>query len=73
MTGVSDTRDRVIRLEARVEQLTRDVAGMDGKVSEIHALLQQARGARWIVIVLWVGLGALLGDLLSMAGWPLIN
>lgn len=70
MSDAKDTRDRVIRLEARVEQLTRDIAGMDGKVTEIYALLQQARGARWILVALWIGAGALLGELLSMPAWP---
>ena len=70
MSGGNDTRDRVIRLEARLEQLTRDVAGMDGKVTEIYALLQQARGARWVIVALWVGAGALLGELLALPAWP---
>ena len=69
MSGGTDTRDRVIRLEAQVEQLTRDVAGMDEKVSEIHTLLQQARGAKWMLVLLWIALGALLADLGAMMGW----
>ena len=65
MTPETDTRDRVIRLEAKVEQLTRDIAGMDAKVTEIYALLQQARGARWMLIVVWLVAGALLGKIAS--------
>jgi hypothetical protein len=72
MNTANDTRDRVIRLEAKVEQLTRDVAGMDGKVTEIYALLQQAKGARWILVALWIGAGALLGELVSIPAWPAI-
>ena len=60
----------MIRLEARLEQLTRDVAEMDVKVTEIYALLQQARGARWILVALWVGAGALLGEFLAIPSWP---
>ena len=70
MNDGTDTRDRVIRLEARLEQLTRDVAEMDVKVTEIYALLQQARGARWILVALWVGAGALIGELLAIPSWP---
>jgi len=70
MSNGNDTRDRVIRLEAKVEQLTHDVAGMGGKVTEIYALLQQARGARWVVIALWVVAGALLGELFALPAWP---
>ena len=47
-----------------------DVAEMDVKVTEIYALLQQARGARWILVALWVGAGALLGELLAIPSWP---
>ena len=60
-----DTRDRVIRLEANVEQLTRDIAGMDAKVTEIYTLLQQAKGARWMLIVIWLAAGAVLGRMIS--------
>jgi len=65
----TDTRDRVIRLEAKVEQLTVDIAGIDAKVTEIYTLLQQAKGAKWILIVIWLAAGALLGKLLSVAPW----
>ncbi len=64
-----DTRDRVIRLEAKVEQLTRDIAGMDAKVTEIYTLLQQAKGARWLLIVIWLAAGAVIGKLLAAAPW----
>ena len=70
MTLETDTRDRVIRLEAKVEQLTLDIAGMDAKVTEIYALLQQARGARWMLIVIWLGAGAVVGKLMSIVPWP---
>ena len=70
MTLETDTRDRVIRLEEKVEQLTRDIAGMDAKVTEIYALLQQARGARWMLIVIWLGAGAVLGKVMSVLPWP---
>lgn len=56
MTPEVDTRDRVIRLEAEVEGLKKTVDGMSAKVSEMHAILQQAKGARYIVVVA-AGLG----------------
>lgn len=55
-TPVQDTRDRVIRLEGKVEQLEKTIEGMDTKVSEMHELLIQAKGARWMLMFL-VALG----------------
>ena len=50
MTIESDTRDRVIRLEAEVEALSGKVTSMDAKVTAMHELLLQAKGARWFLI-----------------------
>lgn len=56
MSDVTDTRDRVIRLESETAHLTRTVSGMSVKVDEMHQLLQQGRGARWM-LYLMVGSG----------------
>lgn len=56
----TDTRDRLIRLEAkfeakfehfeaRFEHLEKANAVTDQKVTEMHDLLMQARGARWMI------------------------
>jgi len=50
MSVETDTRDRVIRLEAEVEQLTKSFAETAHKVNEMHDLLLQAKGARWVII-----------------------
>ncbi|AWC25348.1 hypothetical protein CO731_04843 [Aminobacter sp. MSH1] len=50
MSTETDTRDRVIRLEAEVGALTKQVASMDSKVTEMHGLLLQAKGVRWFII-----------------------
>jgi hypothetical protein len=47
---VDDTRDRVIRLEAEVQNLEDKVSGMSRKVDEMHAILLQAKGARWVIV-----------------------
>lgn len=54
MSADTDTRDRVIRLETEVEQLTKTVASMDTKVTAMHELLMQAKGARWAI---WAAAG----------------
>jgi hypothetical protein len=50
MTDLTDTRDRVIKLESDLRHLTDSVDAMSTKVTAMHDLLQQARGARWIII-----------------------
>jgi hypothetical protein len=42
MTDATDTRDRVIKLEADLEHMSRTVNGMAAKVDQMHELLQQA-------------------------------
>lgn len=49
MTMESDTRDRVIRMEAELNSLKEDVEKMGKKVDDIHTLLTEARGAQKIV------------------------
>ncbi|WP_027584222.1 hypothetical protein [Bradyrhizobium sp. Ai1a-2] len=58
-----DTRDRVIRLEANLEHVTVQLSDMQTKVNEMHNLLMQARGFRWIIIAM----AAIAGFLASCA------
>lgn len=58
---MDDTRDRLIALEAKVGYQDAKLTEMSAKVSEMHALLTQARGARWAIFTM-VGLA-------SFAGW----
>lgn len=46
-----DTRDRVIRVEQKVDQLEKSVENMGKKVDEMHTLLMQARGAKYVVVL----------------------
>lgn len=52
MTPTQDTRDRVIKLESKVEQLEKTIDAMSEKVTEMHELLIQAKGARWMLMIL---------------------
>lgn len=58
---MDDTRDRLIALERDVTYQAAKLDEMSKKVSEMHALLTQARGARWAILSM-VGLA-------SFAGW----
>ena len=50
MSESTDTRDRVIKLESDLKHLTDSVESMSTKVTAMHDLLQQARGARWLIL-----------------------
>ncbi|MDF2114777.1 hypothetical protein PY365_04275 [Roseiarcaceae bacterium H3SJ34-1] len=66
-----DTRERVVALERDVKHLSAQMDDMNQKVSEMHALLMQAKGARWAMLTL-VGIGGFLagkvGGLISLFG-----
>jgi len=55
MTIEVDTRDRVIRMEAELESLKDKVENLDKKVSQIHTILTEARGAtKAIQFLIWL-------------------
>ena len=62
-----DTRDRVIRLEAQLEHMANQLDQMIEKVGSMHDLLQQARGAKWIIVGSAAIGGALAGKLSGLA------
>lgn len=49
---IDDTRERLITLEVEVRHLTAQLSDTASKVNEMHALLMQARGARWVIVAL---------------------
>jgi hypothetical protein len=67
MSDSTDTRDRVIKLESDMKHLTDAVEGMAVKVSAMHDLLQQARGARWLILT-----AAAIGGFVSAKLAPLL-
>lgn len=70
MSDMADTRDRVIALERDVKHLTQQVDVMADKVAAMHDLLMQARGVRWI-IVLMAGVGGFIASKLgTFIPWP---
>lgn len=50
MSDATDTRDRVIALERDMKHMSEAVEKMAVQVSEMHTLLQQAKGARWAIV-----------------------
>lgn len=65
-----DNHERLVRLETRHDHLTEKVEDMADKVTEMHDLLLQARGVRW-VIILMAGLGGFLASKVgTFIPWP---
>lgn len=48
--SADDTRDRVIRLETRVEHLEATLDRATQKIDEMHNVLMQAKGAKWVIL-----------------------
>lgn len=65
-----DTRDKVVALEVELRHLSAKVDEMSDKVAEMHDVLMQARGVRWI-IVLMAGIGGFVASKLgAFIPWP---
>ena len=58
MTNEELLRERVARLEVQMGNLSGKLDDTHRKVEEMHAILLQAKGARWVIVRLaGVGLG----------------
>lgn len=67
-----DNNERLVRLEMKVEHQSEKLENMADKVDEMHSVFLKARGAQWLFLVFWVGVGALivnLKTLLSLFGF----
>lgn len=62
----SDTRDRVIRMEAEVDNLEKKVDEMSKKIDDMHNVFMQARGARYVIIGAAAIGGAITGFLVKL-------
>lgn len=45
-----DTRDRLIKLESKVEHMSDTLDEVSTTVKELNTLLQQAKGAKWAIM-----------------------
>ncbi len=66
---MDDTRDKVIALEVKVEQMGEDIRRLADAVEHLNSLLDQAKGAKWTLgLLLFVG-GALSAYLPVVVRW----
>lgn len=48
----NNTRDRLIALEVEVRHLSESLSSYGEKVNDMHNLLMQARGMKWLIIAM---------------------
>jgi phage-related minor tail protein len=47
-----DTRDRVIRHDAQIDHMAEQIEDMQKKVSAMHELLMQAKGMKYLIVIM---------------------
>lgn len=62
MSVSNDNNERLVRLEKDLEALAVTVAKIETKVDAMYDAFVQAKGARWVIITMWIGIGALLAN-----------
>ena len=65
----NNTRDRLIALEVQVHHLAEAHQDTHAKVTELHNLLLQARGARWMILAAATATGFATSWLPKLASW----
>ena len=69
MTAHEDTlRERVARLETKVDNLSEALDKVITKVDEMYGVMMQAKGARWVLIAAASIAGALAGFAAKFTG-----
>ena len=55
--------ERLARLEIEVSHIRQDQAEAKAKLDAMYDAFLQARGAKWVIISLWIGLGAAIANI----------
>jgi hypothetical protein len=69
MTNEELLRERVAKLEVHMQHLATKVDDTHQKVEEMHAILLQAKGARWVIIGLAGVAGLASGVIAKLVPW----
>ena len=64
-----DTRDRVIALEVKVQHLEDKLDKAATKITEMHDVFMQAKGARWVIVAAAGIGGAVAGFMVKLIPW----
>jgi hypothetical protein len=65
MNARRSTSERLVILEQKVSHMEEELDKISAKVDEMHAILLQARGVRWAIIVV----SGLVGFLTGISHW----
>ena len=68
MPPPDDTRDRLIRVESDLAHLRQDFEKMSETLGEVHNIMTQAKGARWMILLM-----ATVGGFVATKGAALIG
>lgn len=66
MTGSEN--ERLARVEIEVKHMRETQEEMKRQVSEMHAAFLAAKGARYVIIVMWMGFGAFIVNIKWLLG-----
>ena len=69
MTHEEILRERVAKLEVQIAHLTAKLDDTFHKVEEMHSILLQAKGARWVIVGLAGVAGLASGVVAKMVPW----
>ena len=62
MNMAQDSNERLVRLEKDLEALKASTTKIETKVDAMYDAFVMAKGARWVVITLWIFIGAALAN-----------
>ena len=68
MPPPDDTRDRLIRVESDLAHLRQDFEKMSETLGEVHNIMTQAKGARWMILLM-----ATVGGFIATKGAALLG
>lgn len=63
MNMAQDCNERLVRLEKDLEALKSSTTKIETKVDAMYDAFVQAKGAKWVIITLWIGIGAMLANI----------
>lgn len=55
--------ERLARLETEIAHIRKEQADVKKKLDAMYEAFLQARGAKWVVVSLWIGLGAAVANM----------
>lgn len=58
-----DNNERLVRVEKDLESLKASSQKIETKVDAMYDAFVAARGAKWVVVTIWIGIGAMAANL----------